>query len=145
MDLKGINIFSGERGLGGALTNPTLLSRTKGSIKGLYGIEYGGVRYSDVEGAYHRLKGDSAPDNDELMANLIAAKFLQHRTLFDEVTERGGVQFLELCDHFTGAKSASAQSWEGAGRNSRFIRNLITGFELAFSGGFSVNKQSALF
>lgn len=145
MAITGINIFSGEKGLGGALTNPTLLSRQKGNIRGYYAIEYGGTLYSDVEGAYHRLKGASILANDELMASLIAAKFLQHPVLLDEVKKRGGVEFLEKCEHFTGAKSDSFKAWEGHGRESRFIRNLIKGFEFALQGGYLVNNQSSLF
>lgn len=145
MTITGINIFSGEKGLGGALTNPTLLSIQKGSIRNYYGIEYGGVQYSDVESAYRRLKGSSIPDNDELMTNLIAAKFLQHSALFEEVKKMGGVEFLEKCNHFTGAKSDSAKSWEGCGIRSRFIRNLIGGFKLALEGRYLVNNQASLF
>lgn len=143
--MDGINIFSGEHGLGGALTNPTEMAKRKGCIDVRYPITYHSRAYPDVELAYHVLATGNVDSDDELMANLIAQKFLQHATLFDTVAARGGVAFLERCSHFTNARSAGFQSWEGQGRDSRFIRNLIAGFEKALAGEVLVNGQPALF
>lgn len=128
-----MNIFSGEPGLGGALTNPTELARKKGSIQSSYPVVYGGKRYADVETAYTVLKVGAEAIDDRMMTELIAAKFQQYAALREEVRTRGGVSFLESCSHFTHARSSGFQSWEGHGRESRFIRNLIAGYELAMS------------
>jgi hypothetical protein len=130
----GINVFSGETGLGAALTNPTSYARHKGGIDRDYEIVYGNHRYKDVETAYLRLADPShsaVDENDDLMAELIASKFEQHPDLAESVRHRGGASWLARCSHFTGAKSAEFQEWEGAGRASRFIRNLVRGYERA--------------
>lgn len=129
-----INIFSGEKGLGGALTNPTELARQKGCIQQQYPVVFRGRRYPDAEAAYQLCKAETPEANDTMMKYVIAAKLLQNEVLLTAITRRGGVAFLETCTHFTGARSEGAQSWEGAGRESRFIRNLIEGYELALTG-----------
>lgn len=136
-----MNIYSGTPGLGGALTNPTELARRKGSIVDRYPVRYQRRDYPDVETAYLALKGRSPAANDTLMARLIAAKFDQHPALFAAVAERGGVAFLESCEHRTGARTERFQSWEGRGRGSRFIRNLIAGYELVLRGEIPQDTQ----
>lgn len=135
MQVQGINIFSGERGLGAALTNPTELARQKGGLDQAYGVLFAGRQWVDVETAYHVLGAQrgSPEQRDQLMVELIAAKFTQHPELYREVSERGGEAFLRECSHFTGARTAGAQSWEGHGLQSRFIRNLVAGFAAASS------------
>jgi hypothetical protein len=128
-----LNIFSGGHGLGAALTNPTELAFRKGAISARYPVLFRGVRYPDVESAYHQLKVANALENDDTMISLIACKFRQHPALSVEVVRQGGAAWLATCSHLTGAKSPSAMSWEGHGRESRFIRNLVAGFELSQS------------
>jgi len=103
--MRGINIYSGAGGLGSALTNPTELAFQKGAIRERYPIRFGKRRWPDVETAYQTLKGEGRATNDRLMAELIAAKFLQYPDLLAQVKERGGRAFLEACEHFTGARS----------------------------------------
>lgn len=129
-----LNIFSGEPGLGGALTNPTELARQKGCIQQQYPVVFRGRRFPDAETAYHVLKQSTPEANDTLMTYIIAAKLLQNEALLKAITRRGGAAFLATCSHLTGARSESAQSWEGVGLESRFIRNLVAGYELALSG-----------
>jgi hypothetical protein len=143
--MEGLNIFSGEHGLGGALTNPTEMARRKGCIDVRYPVTFHSRAYPDVELAYHVLASGNVESDDDLMANLIAQKFLEHPALLETVTAKGGVAFLENCSHFTNARSADFQSWEGQGRESRFIRNLVSGYEKALLGEVLVNGQSALF
>lgn len=145
--LQGINIFSGEKGLGGALTNPTELSKRKGSISCSYGVVVEGKRYPDVEAAFMHLSGSllSNDTEDELMSRLIAMKFQQHRLLFEEVKACGGVAWLELCSHWTKARTRAYSEWEGAGLESRFIRNLVRGYVLADSEETTVLRQFSLF
>jgi hypothetical protein len=141
-----INIYSGASGLGGALTNPTELARKKGCIDKAYPVVFRGRRWPDVETAYQVLAGEE-PDiatRDKLMHELIAAKFVQHPDLQAEVAERGGRQWLEQCTHWTGAKSERFQRWEGRGLESRFIRNLAEGYELAGAAA-TEEGQLALF
>jgi hypothetical protein len=150
--MQPFNIFSGEHGLGGALTNPTLLAKKKGSISKGYPVVFEGRSWPDAETAYHvlaiaRNEKDAGAQNDELMAKIIACKFQQHPVLFEEVRKRGGIAFLEGCSHQTGAKSPGAQRWEGIGLGSRFIRNLVKGYALARSakGPLGLPQQASLF
>lgn len=130
-----VNIWSGCAGLGGALTNMSERAREKGCIKHAYPVTVNGVTYADSEAAYQALKIPRRDDyNDGLMVDLIALKFRQHPILFERVTGNGGVAWLEKCSHFTQAQSERAQSWEGQGHGSRFIRNLIAGYCKARDG-----------
>lgn len=133
----GINIGSGStdaNGLGAALSNMTELAVRKGTLTRGYLVEYSGMRWSDVEAAYQALKQHSAEateHNDRLMAKIISAKFQQHDRILRAVGQRGGTAWLKCCSHFVEAKSPQGQAWEGRGEQSRFIRNLIVGFESA--------------
>lgn len=131
----GINIWSGAKGLGGALTNMSERAKEKGCIKHSYPVQVNGAVFADAEAAYQAMKhpGDEQ-FNDGLMIDLICLKFRQHPKLLQFVTERGGVPWLGRCSHFTQAKTERAQSWEGEGANSRFICNLMHGYQKALSG-----------
>ncbi len=141
----GINIYSGESGLGGGLTNPTELSFSKGNIKHHYPVEVLGKVYPDAESAYQALKlapadfpEESAAYNDGLMADLIAAKFRQHPNLERAVQARGGAQWLACCSHVVAGKDSGR--WEGYGPGSRFIRNLVEGYRKARTGQASCTR-----
>jgi hypothetical protein len=136
---NGINIFSGstdDKGLGAALTNPTELARKKGILTQAYPVTFEGQIWPDVETAWFTLR-ESVVDHDELMIKLIAAKLHQHQRLIRAINIRGGVEWIKRCSHFTNAKSLAMQAWEGRGTQSRFIRNLISGFEAASGAGSS--------
>ena len=132
-----MNIYSGStdgNGLAAALTNPTTLSRRKGTVTQDYPVVFDGRRWDDAEAAYLTLAQCEYFDDvdcDDLMIRIIAAKLRQHPRLRDAITSRGGVAFLERCSHITYARSARFAAWEGYGRESRFIRNLIRGYEAA--------------
>lgn len=132
---EAINIWSGTRGLGGALTNMSELAKRKGCIKYSYPVKVNGMHYEDSEAAYQALKvpGEDLY-NDGLMIDIIALKLVQNQKLLDLVTQFGGVDWLATCSHFTHAKSESFQAWEGQGYGSRFIRNLIHGYQKAITG-----------
>lgn len=135
MKISGINIFSGARvALGAALTNPTSWSVQKGTLVKGYPMIFAGRRFADVETAYQALKPAAPHERDKLMAELICAKFTQYPELLKDVDVQGGREFLQACSHFTGAKSPGFQSWEGQGTESRFVRNLISGYDLAKAG-----------
>lgn len=142
---KPINIFSGEPGLGAALTNPTELARSKGALTRAYRVTYAGQLHGDAEAAYHLHKRGDAVADDRMMAEVIAAKFRQHPALAEEVRARGGADWLASCSHFTGARSPGAQSWEGVGLSSRFIRNLVEGYRRFEAGDTAEQDQASLF
>ena len=129
------NIWSGASGLPGALTNMSERAREKGCIKHPYPVKINGVTYPDAEAAYQALKVHGEEEyNDGLMIDIIALKFRQNTILFERVTKNGGAAWLEKCSHFTQARSERAQSWEGQGNGSRFIRNLVFGYLKAKTG-----------
>lgn len=142
--VEGINIFSGETGLGAWLTNPTGLAVGKGGIPRNLPVTYEGELFPDSEAAYHAKKGEDPNVNDLLMANILSCKFEQHAWLAAEVESRGGVKFLYTCSHYTYARSAKSQSWEGFGEQSRFIRNLITGYRM-YTTKSRIGLQQVLF
>ena len=136
----GINISSGStdaNGLGAALSNMTELACRKGTLTKSYPVEYSGIIWLDVEAAYQALKEHSAEateHNDRLMSKIISAKFKQHDRILRAVAQRGGAAWIKRCSHFVEAKSPQVQAWEGRGTQSRFIRNLISGFVDASAG-----------
>jgi hypothetical protein len=112
--IVGINIFSGSKDvLGRALTNPTHYNPknpTAVSIKrgGLgefsflnNGIIYNDIKYVDVEEAYFALKTQNGvtKNNIILLTDLIKTKLTQYPVLIEEITKRGGVEFLNKCIH----------------------------------------------
>jgi O-acetyl-ADP-ribose deacetylase (regulator of RNase III) len=145
--VHGINIFSGAGGLGSALTNPTGLAREKGKLRQAYPVRFRGKDWPDAEAAYQHLKQGEAASDDLLMAEIIAAKLRQHPRIMQAIEARGGEAFLRKCSHLTGARTASAQAWEGKGLESRFIRNLVTGYAMARSdpSGIASGEQGTLF
>lgn len=130
----GINIYSGSKGLGAALTNPTCLSFRKGTIVNQYPIRYKGRVYPDAEAAFHAHKvfGDHA-QQAELISQLFVCKLQQHRRLFDEIIKRGGVEWLATCSHHSGAKTPEYKYWEGDGLASPFIAAIVKGFKAELS------------
>jgi len=141
-----INIFSGESGLGAALTNPTQMARLKGRLERDYPVMYQGQRWPDVESAYKALAAGEASEavRQALLVELIAHKFQQHPQLRAEVIRRGGSAWLTTCSHFTQARTARAQRWEGEGLASPFIQVLVAGFERS-AQPFREQGQQALF
>jgi len=127
----GMNIWSGSRGLGGALTNPTWLAKRKGTIQGDYPVTFRGRTFADAEAAYQAFKPKAFEAREALCAEVIEAKLLQHPRLLEAITARNGVAWLERCRHETGARTEHFQRWEGQGRQSPFIRALILAYERA--------------
>ena len=71
------------------------------------------------------------------MVRVIALKLRQHPALVEGITARGGVAYLERCDHLVGVKGSR---WEGRSRESRFIRCLIAAFETAQSSAMEDSR-----
>jgi len=110
-----------------ALTNPTELARRKGNLaRGYPVVDTTGKRWSDSEAAYKAFMSGDTPRDERVMVRIIAAKLEQHPELVAGIGARGGVAFLERCDHLVDVRGSR---WEGRGRDSRFIRCLIKGYE----------------
>ena len=110
-----------------ALTNPTELARRKGNLARAYPVtDKRGKCWPDAEAAYKAFKTGNTPHDEWVMVRVIAAKLRQHPELVTRISGRGGVMFLERCDHLVGVRGSR---WEGRGRESRFIRCLIAAYE----------------
>ena len=117
-----INISSGTKGLPGALTNHTVLSKKKGSIESDYPIEFNGTKYDSVESAYQDNKVDESKTkpakedskNYKLMVELIGAKFANHPRLVSAVTKIGGLKYLDNAVHQPTSKNTV---WETGGQD----------------------------
>lgn len=118
--VKGINISTrSDDELGRALTNPT------------WGSKKDGKDYFDVETEYKKnasrkkapeLNAEEALRYDmNLMYKLQMEKFKKNPELVEEITKRGGEDFLEASEHTIGAKGSR---WEGKGSKSNFIKVL---------------------
>ena len=122
----GINIWSGQKGLGGVLTNPTTLSFRKGNIKHQYPVVFWDVEYADAEAAYKYHKTGVLERDMVIMTKIIKAKLEQHSKLAEAIAKNGGVLWLEECRHIVGVKGSR---WEGMGQRSNFITCLINAYE----------------
>ena len=112
-----------------ALTNPTELARRKGNLATSYPlVDKTGRVWRDAEAAYKAYKTGDTPRDERVMVRIITLKLKQHPELVEGITVRGGVAYLERCDHLVGVKGSR---WEGRSRESRFIRCLIAAFERA--------------
>jgi len=123
--VNGINISTKSSDpLGRALTNPT------------WGSKKDGKNYFDVESEYQAKKSKNPSlagalrDDMNTMYNLQLKKFKQNPELIDEITARGGVDFLNASEHTVGVKNSR---WEGKGEESNFIKVLIKAYEDALS------------
>lgn len=125
--IPGINISSRTVGLGGALTNPTVLALRNKSIDRSYPVkDKTGRIWPDVESAYKFYKTGELHKDMARMTKIIRAKLTQHPALSVQIAERGGVDWLATCSHFVGVDDSR---WEGSGTNSAFIRCLIDAYE----------------
>lgn len=105
-----------------ALTNPTELARRKGGLSRPYlVVDKNGQRWPDAEAAYKAFKTGDTPRDGRVMVRIVAAKLRQHPELVRGIVGRGGVAFLERCDHRVGVR--------GSRLESRFIRCLIAACE----------------
>ncbi len=130
--MRGINLSSHTPGLGGALTNPTALAKRKGNVQHDYSVTLRGRTFSDAEAAFHTLCTDESFARQEaICAEIVEAKLRQHPRLRTAIAARGGLAWLECCSHFTRARTPGFQRWEGAGRESAFLRAVMAGYAAA--------------
>ena len=119
-----------------ALTNRTALARKKGNLDKQYPVRfsYTGKRYREskrfrsAEKAYQEYRSDRKnPDiahDFALMVDIIQAKLEQHPELAEQITERGGTDWLQTMRHDIGQSR-----WTGKGEDSLFIRALMDAYE----------------
>jgi hypothetical protein len=147
-----INIASDSKGLGGALTNPTVLAHNKGNLQNHYPVSYqdnphreatrnkaeiynwdkpDGVPFASAEDAYQFYK-NSVPlqEREKLMADILRAKLTQYPELTLTIQQKGGIRWLETCSHRTKAKDPY---WEGGGQDSAFVRSLTVAYQAAIA------------
>ena len=127
-EVPGTNISSNTKGIGGALTNPTVLSKQKGNIGKDYPVTFRGKTYVDAEAAYQaNKKGDSS--DFSLMTDVIEAKLRQYPALTDEITRLGGTRWILASWHSINSDYDSRSRWTGQGKNSKFIVSLKDAYE----------------
>ena len=116
----GINISSYEGGLGGQLTNPAPTP-----------VSFRGTQYPSAEAAYQATKGSQLDDASvlALMTEVITAKLDQHPHLRQEITDRGGANFLAGSTHnlVRGGKTIKTDRWTG--KDGLFMRALQAAYE----------------
>ena len=117
-----INISSNSKGLAGALTNPTTLSKRKGNIQNEYPVNYNGVEYDSVESAYQANKvnesvtkpGKAESKNYKLMVTLITEKLKRFPKLVQAIDKEGGLDYLNSAIHQPTSKNTV---WETNGQD----------------------------
>lgn len=132
------NLWSGSNSsFAAALTNPTSIAKRKGKIKSDYPVSFNGKTYVDAEAAYKANKinddiiakqGKIDPKNNVIMVQIITAKLNQYPELVEELTNRGGVKWLEQSEH-----TVNGNRFEGKGLKSPFIVNLIEAYKNVLS------------
>ena len=114
-----INTKSSDK-LGRELTNPNWGAKNIMDIEAEYKANASKIKAPE-------LSMDEALKYDmNLMYKLQMKKFKAHPELVQEITNRGGVKFLEASEHTVGVKDSR---WEGKGTNSNFIKVLIKSYE----------------
>ncbi len=82
--------------------------------------------YASSESAYFYLSTKIPEDRHyKLMVNILKMKLSQYKTLTDEIELRGGLSYLESCDHRLSGKGY----WEGYGLESPFISALCDAYK----------------
>lgn len=127
------NIHSGTKNGLAVLTNPTVMAKRKGTVRGDFPVTVDGKLYEDAEAAYQEIKWtipNTDRDREDLCTRVIAAKLEQYPQLVEFITHNGGVTWLSKCSHHVHAQSSGFQYWEGDGFDSAFIRCLIKAYKL---------------
>jgi len=117
----GINISTKSSDkLGRELTNPNWGAKNIMDIEAEYKANASKIKAPNLN-AEEALRYDM-----NLMYKLQMKKFKAHPELVKEITDRGGVPFLEASEHTVGVKGSR---WEGKGTDSNFIKVLIRSYQ----------------
>lgn len=125
------NIYSGSNDpFLAALTFPTSIANRKGKLNRQYTVFFRDKLWPDAESAYQFWKKwcTNYEQMRLLFVDIAYEKFLQYPDLLKGVQERGGVEWLETCCHWTGSKETF---YQGFGVRSAFIRYLILAYKQA--------------
>lgn len=149
-----IDISSGTKGLPGALTNHTVLSKKKGSIENDYPIEFNGTKYDSVESAYQGNKVNESKtkpakedsENYKLMVELISEKFSSYPQLLEALTKAGGLKYLENAVHQPTTKNTvwetGGQDWFISALREAYINVSSESAKISNKNGFSINDSN---
>ena len=119
--VQGINISTKSSDkLGRELTNPNWGAKNIMDIEAEYKANASKIKAPSLN-SEEALKYDM-----NLMYRLQMQKFKAHPELVKEITDRGGVAFLNASEHTIGVKDSR---WEGKGTNSNFIKVLIKSYQ----------------
>ena len=143
----GINISSkSSDALGKALTNKTYKYYPIKDVPGLIKPSDDAQDGLSAEGWYKANQSrKTAPKLDMkeaikydmgLMQRIIVAKFKQYPELVQQITAKGGKEFIENSEHTVGV---AGSRWEGKGLDSNFIKVLAKAYEDLVSGKTSDN------
>lgn len=141
----GINISSkSSDALGKALTNKTYKKYPIEDVPGLIKPSAATQDGLSAEGWYKANQSlKTAPKLDmkkaieydmDLMQRIIVAKFKQYPELVQQITAKGGKEFIENSEHTVGV---AGSRWEGKGLDSNFIKVLAKAYEDLVSEGTS--------
>jgi hypothetical protein len=106
----------------------------KGKITSKYPVVIDGKVFPSAEHAYsYYTRGEYDVNIQEAkMADVIAAKLQQHPDLYASIEKRGGSQWIDTLNSYTGMggkRDPNVSHWEGSGRDSGFIRALSAAFD----------------
>ena len=119
--VQGINISTKSSDkLGRELTNPNWGAKNIMDIEAEYKANASKIKAPQLS-MEEALRFDM-----NLMYKLQMKKFANHPELVQEITNRGGVKFLEASEHTVGVKGSR---WEGKGTDSNFIKVLIRSYQ----------------
>lgn len=124
--LKGINISSYEKGLGGKLSNFAQIP-----------MKYKGVQYKSAEAAYQAEKKKLETLNDAsvktLMVSIIESKLRQHPYLIQQIKAQGGLEFLAASSHDLIKEGKTIKTDRWTGNNGLFMQSLRDAFAKAIN------------
>lgn len=112
-----------EYGLAGAIAP----SRSP-NLGGSFYVTFRGRCYPDAWVAYQSSRhGELSPEQEEaLMAEILRARFQQHPKMLQALKSREGVKRLDSAVFTSFSVDEQIKEWYGQGRQSRFIRALIS-------------------
>lgn len=126
--VQGINIYSKSADtLGKALTNPTYSKyQIPDSTGKMFDVETIYKANASRKTAKSLNAAEALAYDMNLMYRLQVQKLLKYPELVQQITDRGGVKFLEASEHTVGV---AGSRWEGKGAESNFIKVLIKAYE----------------
>lgn len=163
--IQGVNFASNSKdGFAAAVTNPTENAKYKKSITRSYPVSFrdnpfrpantnckaekyfkdkpAGQPFVSAEDAYQHFKvGLSNDQKFELMVEILTAKLQQYPRLSNEITKRGGQEFLAASSHQVYGKD---KFWEGQGMDSGFVRALSEAYQRTLEASIASKPKDSV-